>query len=117
MCFVFTDRHKSFKLRLPSIRRDIRRSSRLEDVEQAGENEESVPLHQLALSHGSHGSPVQEKRLLEREISDFSTFSYDDHQKSSQGSLRKASSLEHLDHSRSPRGRLKSSNSGINHNP
>ena len=51
---VFTDRHRSFKLRLPSIRRDIRFKSKVVDTGPDPENppipeipEEAVPLNQL----------------------------------------------------------------------
>ena len=54
-----------------------------------------------------------EKRLLDRELSDVSTVSH--LERGSQGSLRRASSLEHVissDHSANNRGRLKSAGSG-----
>ena len=51
---IFTDRHRSFKLRLPSIRRDIRFKSKVVDTGPDPENppipeipEEAVPLNQL----------------------------------------------------------------------
>lgn len=109
-------RHKSFKLRLPSIRRDLRKNAK-GDVENPPDAEESVPLHRLSPPGDGSSypclefnrqllpSPPTEKRFLERELSDFSNFSNDDRRsrKSSQGSLRKASSLEHLERgSRSP---------------
>ena len=51
---IFSDRHRSFKLRLPSIRRDIRCKSKAVDTVSDPENppipeipEEAVPLNQL----------------------------------------------------------------------
>ena len=118
MCI--SDRHKSFKLRLPSIRREVRRNSRSSrlDPENPPETEESVPLHTLhpslaATTPTNQLAPVpMEKRLLDRELSDVSSVSHREH--GSQGSLRRASSLEHVisDHTSNGRGRLKSTGSG-----
>ena len=111
-----SDRHKSFKLRLPSIRRDLRRKSA--DVENPveSEEEEAVPLQRIGpipspspspmdRLHPPLSSPLLDKRPLDRELSDISNWSNEDFKsrKSSQGSLRRASSMEHLNSSlRSP---------------
>ena len=106
----FSDRHKSFKLRLPSIRRDISRdytknraTNRLHDPEDPPEGEESVPLHRLSppAEVVPQDTPPLERRMLDREFSDVSTWSNEEFKsrKSSQGSIRRASSMEHLDHS------------------
>ena len=109
-----SDRHKSFRLRLPSIRRDIRRSSQdrnADDVENPPDGEESMPLHQLPTIPAV--SPLQEQRAIDRDFSDQSNFSNEEARRGSPGSLRRASSYEHIDSStRSPKGRTKSTSSG-----
>lgn len=90
------------------------------DAENPPEAEESVPLHTLhpalsATTPTNQLAPIPvEKRLLDRELSDVSTVSH--LERGSQGSLRRASSLEHVvmssDHSTNNRGRIKSTGSG-----
>ena len=144
--FVFSDRHKSFKLRLPSIRRDIRRNSSTGISKKPNDEEnppltaatmleEAVPLTRLhpsmlppppaptATENASTTTtplppqihtpfmsltPPTQKRALDRELSDVSRISQWSNdammaagefrsRRSSQGSLRKASSMENLD--------------------
>ena len=48
---LFLDRHKSFKLRLPSIRRELRKKSverNLNNIENAEEGEENLPLSRFS---------------------------------------------------------------------
>ncbi len=124
------DRHKSFRLRLPSIRREARRNSQpdAENPPLGDDAEESVPLRTLhpalASSAAAAGGSTPgattptnqlvpgEKRLLDRELSDVSNMSH--LERDSQSSLRRASSLEHVTSSdgMNGRGRLRSTGSG-----
>ena len=91
------------------------------DVENPPDGE-SVPLQRLsppAVTDTHQLSPealLADKRPLDREVSNLSTLTNDDFRtcsRSSQGSLRRASSLEHIKSARSPaRSRLKSVCSG-----
>ncbi|XP_064648680.1 potassium voltage-gated channel subfamily H member 6-like isoform X3 [Lineus longissimus] len=96
-------RHKSFRLRLPSIRRDFKRQqNRIHDPENPPDNEESVPLQRLTPPDEyipSDTSPV-DRGYFEHELSDLSTWSNDEliiKKHGSEGdSLRRTSSLEVL---------------------
>ncbi|KAI0240021.1 Potassium voltage-gated channel subfamily H member 2 [Lamellibrachia satsuma] len=97
------NRHKSFRLRLPSIRRDIRRASckgnELSDIENP---DESVPLSHIALPPDGTTSAIAmyDRRLGEADLPadrrNRSNVDLLEGKQGSQGSLRKASSLEHL---------------------
>lgn len=103
-----TDRHKSFKLRLPSIRRDIRSKAsvleRIQDTENPPIPEESVPLNQLMAADMPDAvprSPFRRKSEsgLENEVEEDYLGSQDRLMVANQCNLRKASSLEGLDSS------------------
>ncbi len=102
------DENRSFKLRLPSLRSDIRklrRKSRPDDVEHhAVDPADSELLHIIHIPPNSLPT-LGERVALDRELSDLSAWSNEDFRsshKSSQGSLRKASSMEGLECSRLP---------------
>ena len=112
---------RNFKFRLPSLRKSMQLQGDDVDVENPPEGlEESVPLQRLSPGEGAQSLQPEglmpNRRGLSRELSNLSTLSNDDFRsgsRSSQGSIRRASSLEHIN-SRSPgRARLKSTGSGI----
>ncbi|KAK2152153.1 hypothetical protein LSH36_338g02006 [Paralvinella palmiformis] len=94
------NRHKSFRLRLPSLRRDAHSISK---DEENPPTEESVPLHHITVPPDAIiGSSPQQlgKRPLDRELSNVSNWSNTSDfrsQKSSECSIRKATSLENID--------------------
>ncbi|XP_064613900.1 potassium voltage-gated channel subfamily H member 6-like [Liolophura sinensis] len=103
-----SDRHKSFKLRLPSIRRDIRSKARvlerIQDTENPPIPEESVPLNQLMAADMPDAVPRSPFRRksdsgLENEVEEDYIGSQDRLMVVNQCNLRKASSLEGLDSS------------------
>ena len=115
-----------FKFRFPSMRKNTSSSATAtSDIENPPE---TVPLQRLSpttvedhVQHNQQLSPdalLPDKRPLDREMSNLSTLTNEDFRtgsRSSQGSLRRASSLEHIKSTRSPaRSRLKSVCSGNN---
>lgn len=65
LCFHFSDRHRSFKLKLPSLRKELRYKSKSVDIttpdpENPPIPEEAVPLNQI---HGSSDTITQSNVL------------------------------------------------------
>jgi len=110
--FLVSDRHRSFKLKLPSLRKELRYKSKSVDITPDPENppipEEAVPLNQI---HGSSDTITQSNVLPAS--TNFSTETMSDRTKIDMDSInennlllpnvttvtymRRASSLEGLD--------------------